>query len=339
MEAESDKISAYVVSSELLKSFEAAAKQYKVPVDLLLSIGWNESRLNNYDGKPNADNGFGMMNLVSNSTKTTLELASQITGIEIDKLKTDAESNINGAAAVIAQYQMELNPQLSESPTVSDWSNAIKKYFQSPNEELNNSYLEVVIGTLELINRNDNRVTIEDRILISPLAGLPVVTKIWKPAHSTNFETANRGRGSITSLVIHMMEGTYLGSISWAQQQHTGPSAAHYYVRSSDGEITHMVKDKDIAYHARSANSYTIGIEHEGKISEPAWLTTSMYNSSAKLAAELCYSYGIPVDRAHIKGHSEYPDQTHTDPGQYWDWTLYMRYVQSWYAEYVRYGN
>ncbi|MCM3271661.1 N-acetylmuramoyl-L-alanine amidase [Paenibacillus elgii] len=80
------------------------------------------------------------------------------------------------------------------------------------------------------------------------------------------------------------MQGSYAGSINWAAQKHDGPSAAHYYVRSSDGEITQMVSDKDIAYHARSANSYTIGIEHEGYIDNASWFTTTMYNESARLA-------------------------------------------------------
>lgn len=95
-----------------------------------------------------------------------------------------------------------------------------------------------------------------------------------------------------------------------------------------------MVRDEDIAYHVRSANPYTIGIEHEGFIDEPKWFTTTMYIESAKVAAYMCYTYGIPVDRDHIKGHSEFPNQTHTDPGSNWDWNYYMGKVNYYYTWY-----
>ncbi|PUA37243.1 N-acetylmuramoyl-L-alanine amidase [Paenibacillus elgii] len=328
---------AYVVPDTLLAAFEEASKQYKVPRDLLIAIGWNESRLSNHEGLPSFENGYGMMNLVSNPVKQTLEKASQLSGLDVNLLKSDDKSNIMGAAALLAEFQKTANPEFRESPNLSDWSNAVKMYLGSENDELNVSYLQQVLGTSKLFIPSGNKVTIKNEIVISALAGKPVVKPIWKAAHPTNYATGNRGRGTITHLVIHVMQGTYAGSISWAQQKHDGPSAAHYYVRSSDGEITQMVKDKDIAYHARSANSYTIGIEHEGYISDPKkWFTSTMYNQSAKLAALMCYTYGIPVDRSHIKGHSEYPNQTHTDPGSGWDWTTYMRYVKAWYAEYQK---
>ncbi|GLI07659.1 hypothetical protein YDYSG_36890 [Paenibacillus tyrfis] len=328
---------AFVVPDTLLAAFDEASKQYKVPRDLLIAIGWNESRLSSHEGLPSFENGYGMMNLVSNPVKQTLEKASQLSGLDVNLLKSDDKSNIMGAAALLADFQKTANPEFRESSNLSDWSNAVKMYLGSENDELNVSYLQQVLGTSKLFIPSGNKVTIKNEIVISGLAGKPVVKPIWKAAHPTNYATGNRGRGTITHLVIHVMQGTYAGSISWAQQKHDGPSAAHYYVRSSDGEITQMVKDKNIAYHARSANSYTIGIEHEGYVSDPKkWFTSTMYNQSAKLAALMCYTYGIPVDRSHIKGHSEYPNQTHTDPGSGWDWTTYMRYVKAWYAEYQK---
>lgn len=337
VEAKLTNEQAYVVPDPLLAAFEEASKQYKVPRDLLIAIGWNESRLSSHEGLPSFENGYGIMNLVSNPVKQTLEKASQLSGLDGNLLKFDDKSNIMGAAALLADFQKTANPEFRESSNLSDWSNAVKMYLGSENDELNISYLQQVLGTSKLLIPSGNKVTIKNEIVISGLAGKPVVKPIWKAAHPTNYATGSRGRGTITHLVIHVMQGTYAGSISWAQQKHDGPSAAHYYVRSSDGEITQMVKDKDIAYHARSANSYTIGIEHEGYVSDPKkWFTSTMYNQSAKLAALMCYTYGIPVDRSHIKGHSEYPNQTHTDPGSGWDWTTYMRYVKAWYAEYQK---
>jgi hypothetical protein len=59
--------------------------------------------------------------------------------------------------------------------------------------------------------------------------------------------------------------------------------SSHYVVRSSDGQITQMVAEKDTAWHARSANPYSIGIEHEGYVDQPSWFTDAMYRSSAAL--------------------------------------------------------
>ncbi len=98
-------------------------------------------------------------------------------------------------------------------------------------------------------------------------------------------------------------------------------------IRSSDGEVTQTVRDADTAWHARSGNPYSIGIEHEGWVDEPAWFTDAMYRSSAALTSHLADRYGIPKDREHILGHVEVPGNDHTDPGPHWDWDYYMELV------------
>jgi MYXO-CTERM domain-containing protein len=126
------------------------------------------------------------------------------------------------------------------------------------------------------------------------------------------------------------VQGSYSGCISWFKNS-TAEVSAHYVVRSSDGQITQMVDDSDIAWHDACFNSETIGIEHEGYVSEPAkWYTDAMYVASAKLTAWLCDQYGIPKDHSHIMGHGEAPDcSTHTDPGPGWDWAKYLSLVNS----------
>ncbi len=98
-------------------------------------------------------------------------------------------------------------------------------------------------------------------------------------------------------------------------------------IRSSDGEVTQTVRDKDTAWHARSANASSVGIEHEGWVDEPAWFTDAMYRSSAALTSHLSAKFGIPKDRAHIVGHVEVPGNDHTDPGPHWDWNYYMELI------------
>ena len=147
---------------------------------------------------------------------------------------------------------------------------------------------------------------------------------IWNPASEANYSA---GRTSaITTVVIHVTQGSYAGTISWFQNPDAQVSA-HYVVRSADGEITHMVADADTAWHARSGNAYGIGIEHEGFIDDPSWFTDAMYRSSAALTSWLCDTYGIPKDRTGIVGHNEVPGNDHTDPGPNWNWDYYIQLV------------
>lgn len=144
------------------------------------------------------------------------------------------------------------------------------------------------------------------------------------PADSSNY-TAN-GIVSYDYVVVHTMQGYYAGSISWFQNPAANVSA-HYCMRSEDGEVTQMVRNQDRAWHVGNSNSVALGIEHEGFVDDASWYTWETYLSSARLARWLCETYDIPVDRDHIVGHVELPNQTHTDPGPLWNWDLYMALV------------
>ncbi|MBX6387150.1 MAG: N-acetylmuramoyl-L-alanine amidase [Microbispora sp.] len=151
----------------------------------------------------------------------------------------------------------------------------------------------------------------------------------WVPASSANYTASSRPSSyAIDRVVIHVTEGSYAGTISWFQNS-AAQVSAHYVVKSSNGDITQMVREKDIAWHAGnwSYNTRSIGIEHEGYVSDASWFTDAMYRASAALTRAICDKYGIPKDRAHIIGHNEVPGATHTDPGPYWNWTTYMNYV------------
>src|SRR5690625_490482 len=98
-------------------------------------------------------------------------------------------------------------------------------------------------------------------------------------------------------------------------------------LRSSDGDVTQMVRDKDVAWHAGNWNNRSIGLEHEGWVDDPSWYTTAMYESSAALSRHICDEYGLPKNRTTIVGHHEVPGATHTDPGPHWDWNHYLNLV------------
>lgn len=147
-----------------------------------------------------------------------------------------------------------------------------------------------------------------------------------------------RGGTAISAVAIHTMQGSYAGSISWFQNNPYSVSA-HYLIRSSDGQVTQMVREAQAAHHIGSQNNYTLGIEHEGYVNNAAWYTTSMYNASSALTRHFCSVHGINCATAYngpahsgivvlssavkVKGHQHFPDNTHTDPGINWDWPRY----------------
>lgn len=155
----------------------------------------------------------------------------------------------------------------------------------------------------------------------------------WYGAYSGNYSSANRpGSNRINKVIVHVTQGSWSSAINWFRDSRAGTSC-HYTVRSSDGKIGQSVEEKNIAWHAGnwSYNQTSVGIEHEGYVSNSSWFTDAMYRSSARLTAYLCKKYRIPIDRQHIIGHSQVPyPNSHTDPGRYWNWTKYMNLVRSY---------
>lgn len=160
---------------------------------------------------------------------------------------------------------------------------------------------------------------------------------LWNPAASCNY--GSRNGTAISAVTVHTVQGSYAGCISWFQNCNAGVSA-HYVIRSSDGQVTQMVPEANRAYHVGSENPYTVGIEHEGFVSDPSWYTPAMYQSSANLVKYLAGKYTInPLSTYkgsaqvvlnacyRIKGHVHYPNQTHTDPGVNWNWPLYHNLI------------
>ncbi|MGH3880277.1 MAG: hypothetical protein ACRDSK_24925, partial [Actinophytocola sp.] len=82
-------------------AFAGAAAEFDVPRDLVVAVGYSETHLDGHDGEPSQDNGFGVMHLVSNPTRHTLEQAAQLTRLPADALRTDTAANIRGGAAVL----------------------------------------------------------------------------------------------------------------------------------------------------------------------------------------------------------------------------------------------
>ncbi|MFZ3568021.1 N-acetylmuramoyl-L-alanine amidase [Streptomyces sp. BH097] len=154
----------------------------------------------------------------------------------------------------------------------------------------------------------------------------------WVAAAAANWRRADRPADySVDRVVIHVTQGSYQGTLKVFKDPWHG-AAAHYVVRQ-DGHIAQMIRELDVAFHAgnREYNERSVGIEHEGFVDRPEDFTDAMYEASARLTAQICRRYDMPVDRKHIIGHVEVPGTDHTDPGPNWDWDRYIRLVKAAY--------
>lgn len=324
--------------------FLEASKEFHVPKEILLAVGYAESRWQDHKGQPSQLNGYGIMHLADNPNNQTLKKASQLSQVSEEKLKTDIRLNIRGAAVVLANLAKEHNSGKLPSK-LAEWYTTIAAYSGLSTPLTKKWYADEVY---KIINQGAYREVEGQDIYLSPTKVSPNRKEyenvrdfqafatpdypgaLWVAANSGNYTVANRESdgNSIDYIIIHTTQGSYSGAISWFQNSAANVSA-HYVIRSSDGQITQMVQNKDIAWHAGNwdYNVHSIGIEHEGYINDPAWYTDSMYRSSANLTKWLADKYGIPKTRSRIIGHNEVPGATHTDPGSHWDWTYYMSLV------------
>ena len=224
---------------------------------------------------------------------------------------------------------------------------AMLPYLQAPRIAISEKGKVFLVENIE--NQYDSIVDALDMIP-SPERNADYANAIWNPAASCNYSSRN-GR-QVSAITIHYTQGTYAGSISWFQNCSASVSA-HYVLRSSDGQITQMVREADKAWHVGNSNGYTVGLEHEAYGNIYSYFTPAMYATSADLTRDICDRHGIMPTRmfyrdtlddgtvlnnglhdlggetacTKIRGHQHYPSQSHTDPGKYWNWNYYFKLV------------
>lgn len=165
---------------------------------------------------------------------------------------------------------------------------------------------------------------------------------IWNPANSRNY--GSREGEEIKYVTIHTIQGSYASAIAWFRNPAARVST-HYVIRASDGQVTQMVCEEDRAFHVKTDNATSIGIEHEGFIDDGgAWYSNEMYASSAALVRDICTRNGInplqtfggpPTNGIRtlsnvcykVKGHQHFRGNNHIDPGPFWDWDRYYRLI------------
>lgn len=329
---------AAVTENPLNASFDSAAREYQVPVEILKSIAWVETRVSTRANLESQTGGVGVMQLARRGDWNTLGDAARLTGVTEGQLRVDAKANVRGAAAVLRQLfdRASRNDPSLDSRNVGDWYRAVSLYPGIDSATGAADYASDVFFAMEAGFSQDG------------VTQAPVMSQ-WRhhaPVQSVRRDAAleypagaawaaspnySSGRTSYEFVLIHTMQGSYAGTKSWFQNTSSNVSS-HYIIRSSDGQITQMVEHQDTAWHAGCYNGRSIGLEHEGFIADPGrWYTDAMYTESAKLTAWICDRHNIPKTRARILGHVEIPSSCnsngHTDPGSGWNWTKYMQLV------------
>ncbi len=326
------------------QAFQNAASESGVPLDVLMGIGWVESRWTMQvpeAGAPTQPR-WGIMGLGEGGS---LNEAAAITGDSQNLLERDVAGNISGAAAILAEYaQQTLGDGWQAKTDPADWRDVIAQY-SGYDPDVAAAYADDVLQTIQ----QGAGATLDDGeslelpgtdpgaasdttgtgtgsgALSQALSGDDPTVYQFLPADPSNY---TRGRNcKISKVVIHDIEGSYYGAISWFRNPRSNVSA-HYVIRDKDGQITQMVHERDKAWHATVANCYAIGIEHEGYAFRTGYYTEAMYRASAKLVCHITQRYGIPIDRTHIIGHYQVPTSTHRDPGPHWNWSHYMDLVR-----------
>ena len=347
-----------------------------IPKGLLEAISFTNTHCHHltdanyfHDGPDAMPRAYGLMGLVKDGKgyfRENLHLVAELSGISEAEILESPEKNVLAYAKAFDRLAKE-----SKAAETKDYLSVIQQLSELPIGEEKDIY--PMQSTLYSVSTFLNDAKKAEKygfpkfdidlksvfaehydMLTAPELGITrspdYPPAIWDPAPECNWEPRAK---DVSAVVIHYTEGTYAGCISWFKNCDAEVSA-HYVIRSVDGQITQMVLEKDKAWHAGSANGYTIGIEHEAYGNVWEFFTEEMYQSSADLVRSICSRYhSIDGQRTHdrdtldngvcvncglynlggegacvqIKGHQHYPDQTHTDPGPYWNWNYYYKLI------------
>lgn len=119
---------------------------------------------------------------------------------------------------------------------------------------------------------------------------------------------SDQNRLDIDTIVIHHNGGLSDEGARSTWYVSTGQgTSAHYQV--TPDKIWGCVGEESVAYHAGNyeVNQRSIGIEHLNNRGEPDWtIAEETYRNSARLIADICNRYNLPINRETIHPHQEF---------------------------------
>jgi hypothetical protein len=332
--------------------FEAAGKEFDVPANLLVAIGYVETRLYHVPGDASEIDGisaaFGVMALRGES----LERGATLAGLSIAEVEKDPASNIRAAAALLSAFADELGLDRAD---LGAWAPAVGEYMGHPSLEVQSHYIreevyryleegiaapedsglrDILEATPDVSPQFPSFETIEKPV---PVTDAVYSGAVWRPAPSSNY-TSGRSGYSAELLVVHTCAGAYSGCWGWLTTPYpTNPykTSAHYVVNESGSEVSALVDENNTAHHVGKSwqgyptNPRSVGIEHGGYpyAGSNVW-SEGQIASSAKLACDIVKRQNIIRDRNHIIGHYQ-PDPVNraNDPGTAFPWSDYMNRI------------
>jgi len=358
----------------------------EIPKGVLEAVAYNRTNLRHLDetelesciGLPKSFGVFGLIEDGKGYFSNTLSLVAELSGNEVSAIKSNPSVQILAYAEALSTVQVsgwsgfdiaQRLIHLSELPHETEAESfALEIQLYEVISLLNNREFMSQLGypTLHLdlneIFGSNLEILSSKRILmdgehiynesgetyragggIAPCYNYSADAFVQTP--TCNY--SSRSGTAISAVTIHTIQGTYAGAISWAQN--CSSNVSYHYVVSNSGQITQMLCEADKGWHVGTENPYTIGIEHDGYVSDPNNYTVAMYATAADLCFDVSQSgYGIsslrtayfpwsattnynatntPGSCVRIKGHQHFPNQSHTDPGQYWDWDYFYKLV------------
>ena len=318
--------------AEIEDAILAAAGEFFVPESLLRAVAHTEGRWQHLPYRISSHGRRGLFSL----TADRIDDAAAILGEDVDAIRGDYWTHTRAFACLLD----DARPLTAPLPPVGEWRDALAWSMDlAPGAA--DQYADRVMGIVndgvsEQLPTTGEPITIAPEAVDGQYMGLfegmverssDYAGAVWNPAASCNYSNSSRGIGDVDKIIIHTAQGTYAGTISWFQN--CAASVSTHYVVSTQGDVTQMVEEEDVGWHVSCWNGRSIGIEHEGYVSQPSvYYTTAMYSGSAALVADILSSWNLPVDRNSVMGHVEIDPacngNSHSDPGTGWDWDLFM---------------
>lgn len=337
-----DPIATGESGASLPEQFTNAEDSSGVPAEILMAISRVETRFQMVEGEeefPGQERRYGWMAI----REGLLDDAADLLGVSIDQIKTDPQTNLDAAAALMSERARQLGISGDDleawAPVVADYSGII-------DEEGVAEYVHYeVYGALR------SGIALEG-FTLEPMAveaDWPLPSR-WgqRTGDSSTIWTgspnnSSRNGASVDFVIIHTCEGSYSGCWSWLSNSASGVSA-HYVVNDTGSEVRQLVDEDRKAWHiaanyscsnnsgvdcwrdGTAMNSISVGIEHAGYGSQSSW-DPGLIDRSADLSCGITQRHGIPRDAYHIVGHGQLQPWNRSDPGAAWPWSDYLNEI------------
>jgi N-acetyl-anhydromuramyl-L-alanine amidase AmpD len=333
---------------DLDQQFDAAARKYGVPADLLKAISYVETRWNEVDGHDELgrEPAVGVFGLWGDN----LQRGAAAANVDEQDVRHDTTANVRAAAARLAELA---HVHGVAGDDLVSWRGVIAEFAQNPDDEARGAYVDDV---LRVLTAGVKEYAEDGRVIASIEPRTEIGMQPLEPIYATNTDYAkavwraspnynSRGGSKVSLVVIHSCEGGYAGCWGWLRNSKAGASA-HYVVNEAGSEVTQLVREASRAWHVSasydckragnaqctkngvSTNTFSVGIEHAGYASQKSW-ASGLIETSARLTCDITKRHGVPRDRNHIVSHGQLQPYNRTDPGAAWPWTHYIDRVRA----------